>query len=512
MTKRISLFILLFCAIFFLSACSGENTPPAASPPPAGAPVAGGEIIVGISQDLDASFDAHQITATGTAGTREVFFNVFEGLVKPNPAGELVPAIAESFSIDDTIFTFTLRENVLFHDGSIVTVDDVIYSITRAADPDHTATFVQALAPITRIDAIDAHTIEIELAAPDHEFLAFLTLPIIPAHHTDHAQNPIGTGPFRFVSHTPGQSLTLDRFDDYWDTPAYLDRVVLQIFASGDALGLALNACAVDIAAHLTADMVRALPDGYYYLQGAMSLVQALFLNNAVAPLDDVLVRQALNYAINLQEIMDILANGMGHPLGSMMFPGFTRYFNEELVDFYPHNPDRARELLAQAGFPDGFELVITVPSTYTPHVITAEVIAEQLRAVGVSATLDLVEWAFWVSEVNVGRNFEATIIGIAARDLTARSMLERMVSDNGRNFTNFNYPRYDEVFAAAQRADNPDEQVRLYRELQAILAEQAASVFLQDLVSIVAISGDLAGFTFYPIYVLDLRPIHFIG
>jgi len=519
---RLAILLLTVIALAVtLSGCTGNRRDvPRESDSPSepdhitqsGEPIFGGEIVVGIAQDLDSSLDPHQMIAAGTAGTREVMFNVFEGLVRPSPDGSLVPAVAESFSMDGAVYTFTLREGIRFHNGAYVTVEDIVYSIKRSADATNVSTFVSALSVVTRVEAIDDRTVEIEIAEPDLEFLSFLTIAIIPQGYDDQARNPIGTGPFRFVSHTPQDNAVLERFEYYWGKPAYLDRVTFRIFDSGEARMMALSAGAIHLAGHLTADMVRQLPESHNYLVGAMSLVQGLYLNNAVEPLDDVRVRRAINYAVNLQQIMDILADGMGHPLGSMMPPVFVRYFHEGLIDFYPHNPDRARELLYEAGLPNGFDLTITVPSNHTPHVITGEVIVEQLRAVGINAALSLVEWAFWTSEVNQARQFEATIIGFAARDLTARSMLERFVSDNGRNLTNFYSPKYDEIFSRAQATIDEAEQIRLYRELQEILAYEAASVFLQDMVNIVAIDGRLAGFEFYTIYVLDLASIHFVG
>ena len=480
--------------------------------PFAGEPAFGGELVVGIAQDLDSSLDPHRMVAAGTAGTREVLFNVFEGLVKPNPAGELIPAVAESFTIDGAVYTFTLREGVAFHNGDPVTVEDVVFSIARAADDESRATFVSALSVVIRVEAVDERTVEIEITEPDNEFLAHLTVAIIPKHHDDHDRNPVGTGPFRFVSHAPQESLVMERFDEYWGQPAYLERVVFRIFGTGDMLPMALNAGAIDMAGRLTWDMLTQLSDEFYALAGPMSVVQALYLNHLVQPLDNLQVRQALNYAVDVQQIMDVLAGGRGYPTGSGIHPAFTRYFNEELVDFYPYNPERARELLAEAGFPDGFDLVITVPSNYTPHVITAEILVEQLRAVGVNATIRLVEWTYWVSEVNTGRQFEATVVGIAARDLTARSMLERFVSDNSRNMINFNSAEYDRVFWAARAATEEAMQVSLYRELQAILAREAANVYLQDMVHFVAIHRQIVGFQFYPIYVMDLAPVHFVS
>ena len=279
---------------------------------------------------------------------------------------------------------------------------------------------------------------------------------------------------------------------------------------------MALSAGAVDIAGQLTSDMVRQIPDDYYYLAGPMNLVQALWLNNAVPPLDNLYVRQALAYAIDVDEIIALLYDGDGFPIGSSMPPSFVRYFDEGLTGFYAADNreeayNRARELLGQAGLSDGFDLTITVPSNQTPHVLTAEIIAEQLRAVDINVTIDLVEWAWWLSEVNSGRNFQSTITGIAARDITARSFMERWVSDNGRNFINFYSPEYDAIFAEAQNVTDEAERVRLYQELQEIVTQEAASVFLQDLVNFVGINGGLAGWRFYSIYVMDLVTVYFV-
>ena len=517
--KRGTLTLLLLAFLFILSACSA-NRPPSETgngtqPGDAlqtGAPTHGGEIVVGIAQNLDSSLDPHQMIAAGTAGTREVLFNVFEGLVRPTPDGELVPAVSESFVIEGTRHIFTLREGVRFHNGDLVTVEDIVYSISRSADASDTLTHVPALSVVTGVEAIDGRTVVIEIAEPDNEFLAHLTVAIIPAGYENQALRPIGTGPFRFVSFSPQENLILERFEDYWGTPAYLDRVTFHVYGSVDAAILAMNAGAIDIASHFSIDQVRQLSDDFYHLEGSMNLVQALFLNNAVPPLDDLRVRQALNYAVDVRQIMAILADGSGTPIGSGLHPALTRYFNADLVGYYPHDPERARELLADAGLADGFDLQITVPAVYTPHVITSEVIAEQLRAVGVRVSINLVEWTYWVSEVNRGRNFESTVIGLAAANLTANTMLERYVSDNGRNFVNFTSADYDATHRRARAATSDTERISLYMELQEILAREAASVFLQDLSNLVAINRKLEGFQFYPIYVMDMASVYYRG
>ena len=172
-----------------------------------------------------------------------------------------------------------------------------------------------------------------------------------------------------------------------------------------------------------------------------MNLVQAVYLNNAVAPFDNQQVRQALCYAIDRQSIMDMIADGHGTALGSSIYPAFTKYFLPELVQKYPYDPAKAKELLAQAGYPNGFDMTISVPSNYQPHMDTAEVVAEQLRAVGVNVTIQPMEWGVWYEQVYKGRDFQATLVGLDASAMTARALLERFTSDHAKNFVNYNNP-----------------------------------------------------------------------
>ena len=136
--------------------------------------------------------------------------------------------------------------------------------------------------------------------------------------------------------------------------------------------------------------------------------------------------------------------------------------------------------------------------------------VVEQLRAIGVSATIRLVEWSTWLEDTYRGRNFQATVVGIDASSMTARAMLERFTSTNGSNFTNFSDPQYDEVFAAAVSASSDEEQILLYKELEYILAQRAANLYIQDLCDIVAINVNIGGFEFYPLFVEDLARLYY--
>ena len=216
-----------------------------------GEPVQGGEITVGIAQDLDNSLDPHLAVA---AGTKEVMFNVFEGLVKPNADGELIPAVAERYEVseDKTQYTFTLRDGITFHNGDAVTVEDIVYSINRCADDSEGTPLVPALSAVQTVEATDEKTVVVTIDAPNNEFLSYMTLAILPEDYTEQDTAPVGTGPFKFVSRSPQQNIVLERYDGYWGTPAYLDKVTFQIVENPDALVMSLQSGALDLVAHLT--------------------------------------------------------------------------------------------------------------------------------------------------------------------------------------------------------------------------------------------------------------------
>lgn len=515
MKKRIlaALLATLLCAA--LSGCGGGSkdggTSGTQSSSGSASPTATAtSITVGISQDLDESLDPH---LTVSAGTREVMFNVFEGLVKPTPDGDLIDAVAKSHEVsaDGTVYTFTLRDGVKFHNGQPLEMRDVVSSIERCADTSEgKAPLVEAFSAISGIQSDDT-TLTITLSAPDNEFLAAMTCAILPADYDQQATAPVGTGPFKFVSRTSGDSIVLERFDDYWGEKPELENVTFKIFESGDALVLALQSGAVDLCAHLTPTQAAQLGDSFTVLDGTMNLVQALYLNNAVKPLDDVRVRQALSYAVDKQQVIDLASDGTGKALGSSMYPAFTKYFDDSLTNYYTQDLEKAKSLLAEAGYPNGFDLTMTVPSNYQPHIDTAQVLVEQLKAVGVNAQIELVDWNTWVSRVYTDRDYQSTVVGVDASSMTARAMLERFTSTYAKNFTNYNNADYDALFQKAQlvsAADDGAAQVDLYKQMERNLTENAANVYLQDLGDLVAIRSDLTGYQFYPIYVMDLSGV----
>jgi len=511
--KLLALFLALVMVGAVLPGCGDGSKDPGGqgNNGKTGEPIKGGEITIGIAQDLDDSLDPHQTVA---AGTREVLFNIFEGLVKPNSDGEMIPAVAEKYTLseDGTTYTFTLREGVKFHNGQTVTAEDVVYSINRcAAVPEgQEKPLVAAFSAVKSVEALDEKTVAVTIAQRDLEFISYMTAAIIPADYENQDTAPVGTGPFRFVSRTPQQDFVMERFEDYWGAPAWLDKVTYKICENADALVMNLNGGSIDLCAHLTSAQASQLNQNFQVLEGTMNLVQAIYLNNQAKPFDNQLVRQALCYAIDRQGIMDMVADGHGTAVGSSIYPAFTKYFLPELVDKYPHDVAKAKELLAQAGYPDGFDMTISVPNNYQPHMDTAEVVAEQLREAGINVTIQPVEWSTWLDTIYNGRQFQATVVGVDAANMTARAMLERFTSDYGKNFINYNNPAYDALFQKAINAQDEAGQTDLYKQMETMLADTAANVYIQDLCDLVAMRQDLGGLKFYPIYVLDLSTVYF--
>ena len=465
------------------------------------------EICIGIAQDFD-SLDPDYMTA---AGTKEVLFNVFEGLVKPNADGEIVPAVASEIakSDDGLSYAFTLREGVKFHNGDPVTMQDVLYSLERRWKNNDPAAHLAALEVIEALEA-DGNILTVTLSSPSNEFLAaVMNAYIIPAGYTAQETSPVGTGPYKFVSRQVQDSLVLERFADYWGTPGKLQKVTFRILENAEGLVLGLQSGALDLVAHMSSDQtVQLSKSDFSIAEGSMNLVQALYLNNAVKPFDDVRVRQALCYAVDKQAVIDLAFDGYGIPLGTSMFPSFAKYYDASLTDYYTRDLEKAKSLLTEAGYPDGFEMTITVPSNYTPHVNTAQVLVEQLREAGIRATVQPVDWSTWLEDVYSNRNFQSTVTGLTSDNMTARKLLERFGSSVGNNFTNYSDAEYDETLAKALSAVDDAEQTELYRALERNLTENAANVYLQDMADLVAVRTGLSGLTFYPIYVLDISTL----
>lgn len=484
-----------------LTACGGAK--------PAADANAADTITIGMTQDLDSMDPAK----AESAGTREVLFNVYDGLVKPDTDGNLNPAVASEVNIseDGKTYSFTLREGVKFHNGASVTAEDVKYSIERYRDSTTGGSLVSAFAAVDHVDIVDDAHVDVVLKEPDTDFLAYFTIGITPASVSDLDAEPVGTGPYKYVSRTPLESVSFEKFDEYWDEAgrAHIQNLVYRITSNTDAIGMELAGGSIDMFYRTPeAQLSQLSEDEFTIYEGTMNLVQALYLNNAKAPFDDVRVRQALCYAIDKGQIKDLVSGGKGEEVGSSMYPAFGKYFMPELNDTYTTDLDKARALLAEAGLADGFTFTIHVSSAHPQHIETAQVLKEQFALIGVTAQIEQIEWNSWLSDVYSGRNYEATVVGVDASALNAPSMLSRFQSDAGNNFVNFNSASYDETYLKATASVEDAEKTALYKECLTILSDEAASVYIQDLPSFVVLNKKFTGYEFYPLYAQNIALI----
>lgn len=476
-----------------------------------GEPVYGGSVVVGIQQDID-SLDPHKATA---AGTKEILFNIFEGLVKPDKNGDLMNAIASDYTVseDGLVYTFTLREGVKFHNGNAVTAEDVKYSLERASGLLDGTPLISSLSVLTSVDIIDDKTVQVTVGSANTELIYSFVAAIIPAGSGEDASGtPIGTGPFSFVSYTPQVGIVVKKNADYWQEGLpYLDEVNFKIVNSPDTALMEIQGGSIDIYPYLTDSQANELKSSFRILSAPSVNVQALFLNNADPVLGDVRIRQAICYALDKDMVNDFVAGGNATLISSAMLPTLQTYY-VDLNDTYGTgaNIEKAKELMTEAGYPDGFDLEITVPSNYEFHMQTAEVVAEELKAAGINAVINPVEWNTWLEECYTNRNYQSTICAITS-DMTPGYLMNRFQTDSKKNFINFASAEYDETYQKVAAAMDSAEKAEYYKQLQQILNDEAGSAFIQVPPITIAMNPKLAGYVFYPVYVQDMSTVYFV-
>jgi peptide/nickel transport system substrate-binding protein len=451
------------------------------------------------------------LSPSNTADGRSILFNVFEGLVKPDTDGTLRPCIAESVTMEELgrIYNFKLREGIRFHDGSQLRSGDVKYSLEAAKAADSIG-----FDAVEKIETDGDYFISVVLLRPDPEFLPYLTVGIVKADSTGRDKNAIGTGPYFIESYAVQRELVLRKFADYrLDNAPKLDKIVIVFFADSDALVRGLLGGGID-GAGLPGSLAQQLsPEQFDIIPGYSAMVHLLALNNAAPPLDDIRVRKAINYGIDIQGIIDTAFYGKGEPSGSPLIPGLTAYYEKSLANPYPVDPEKALSLLKEAGYGEGgkkLSLEVTIASIFTMHVDTAQVIAEQLAKIGIGVGIQLVDWPTWLSEVYFGRKYQATIISLDSPNVSPRSFLSRYRSDNNSNFINYSSANFDRVFDSILVETDEDKRIALYKEAQLIISADAASVYIQDILGFRALrTGAYDGVLNYPLYVNDFAAMY---
>ncbi len=462
----------------------------------------GGSITLGFATEMN-NFDPF---TSMTADARSINFNIFDGLVNVASDGSFVPAIAESYTVseDAKTWSFTLRKGVRFHDSKTLSADDVLYSVRKA--------MVSDMAGYNKIQDLSCNkegVLTIRLKTADAGFIAYLTTPIVEKDAKNLALKPVGTGPYQFSEYIEQDHITLERNKNYWGTKPHLDRVTIKFASSQADLVLNFQAGSID-GFSANADTVEQLNKNDIRLyQRNSNSVQLLALNNSFAPFKDENVRKALNYLVDADEIITAVNYGYGVKVGSSLIPALTKYYDESLAESYPVNVQKAKELLAASSYADGFSFTITVPSVYTVHVKTAEVIVNELAKAGIKAEIKQVDWATWLQNVYSARQYEATIISLDGPLAYPTSYLSRYCSDAHNNFVNFSSAAYDSAYANAVSTTDEGKKTDYFKQCQQILSREAASVFIEDISMLTVYNKNFAGNKDYPLYAIDLSAIY---
>ena len=421
-------------------------------------------------------------TAGAAAAIDEVVYaNVFEGLTSIGPAGEVEPALAASWEISDDgkVYTFKLHEGVKFHDGSDLTAEDVKFSLDRARAEDSTNAQKGLFAQIDSVEAVDATTVKVMLKQPQGSFLYNLgwgdAVIVAPESAEGNKEKPIGTGPFKFDNWAKGSSITIVKNPDYWGEAVALDKAEFRIIPDAAAAVPAL--LSGDVHAFPNMPAGDALPQiqsdsRFEVVIGATEGETVLATNNKKAPFDNLKVRQAIAHALDRDAIMAAGSSGLGTPIGSHFSPANEAYV--DLTGTYPLDLDKAKALLKEAGYPDGFKATLKLPPpAYARD--GGQVIASQLREIGIELEIIPVEWAQWLEQAFKGKDYDLTIvshtepndIGIYARK---------------DYYFNYDNPDFDKVIAELDVASDQAKRNELFKQAQEILAKDAVNGFLFQL------------------------------
>ncbi|MGO8858784.1 MAG: ABC transporter substrate-binding protein [Steroidobacteraceae bacterium] len=438
--------------------------------------------------------------------------NVYEGLVQFAADGSVLPQLAASWDLskDGLTYIFHLRQGVHFHDGTPFDAAVAKFSLDRARAPASVNPQKSRLRAIRDVDVIDGRTLRVSLSRRSGGLLQSLAwgsmVMVAPASATDNARHPVGTGPFRFSEWRRGDSLTLERYDDYWGQPAQLDAATFKFISDPSAAYAALMAGDVDAFDNYPApeSFAQFAADARFAVfVGSTEMETILALNNRYAPLNNLMVRRAILHALDRNAIIDGAMYGYGTPIGSHFPPRNPAYV--DLTRQYPHDVAQAKALLAAAGYPGGFSLSLKLPPpSYARR--AGEIIAAQLRKVGIRAKIEYLEWAQWLDQVYARHDFDMTVVGHAEPmdyDIYARDDY----------YFGYSSPDFKALIAALEETVDPVERRELLQRVQHKLADDAVNGFLFQYPKLAIWNAHLEGLVFDNVLgLVELKTAHYSG
>ncbi|MDR1188767.1 MAG: ABC transporter substrate-binding protein [Bifidobacteriaceae bacterium] len=427
-------------------------------------------------------------TTAGAALDQALIDNVYQGLVSRDPTEDIVPSLATDWTVseDALTYTFNLAAGAKFSNGHVLDSADVVWSIEDLVANGHVGS--EYLGALQAIEAPDPATVVITLDQPYPDLLWALSgragLVLDQEADNDLDSTAIGSGPFEFEQWRQGDSITLVRDDDYWGETAPLKSVVFRYLTDYNAAVNAFNAGDVDVLAPLSTDLREQIKiPGAEIVEADASDKFVLAFNNAQAPLDDLRVRQAIRYALDHPAI--ITARGsvdkeLGGPIPPLD-PG-----HEDLTGLYPHDVDKAKELLAEAGYADGLKLTLTIPAFYES--VLPDTVVSQLAQAGIDVTVEAVEFSAWLEDVYTNKDYQLSIVDHAeSHDFGNWA--------NPDSYFGYDNAEVQALYAKSQVATSTAEAEKALSDAARIVSEEAAADWLVNFRQLVALRPGIEGF-----------------
>ncbi|WP_431030529.1 ABC transporter substrate-binding protein [Lysinibacillus sp. LZ02] len=505
--------------VLIVSACSGEDNGTDTSTNTEGdtststqVTTTPQEIIVRINDDPD-FLDPHKATASISF---QMILNMFEGLMAPETDGSLKSAIAESYEVseDGLTYTFKIRQGVKFHNGEELTMEDIQYTFDRIMGANGGEKMKNIFDNVASTEVSDESTFVITLKEPNSNFLYSLTAlqsAIIPkSNDGKHNEAPIGTGPFAYENYSPGMNLELKKHENYWQEGLpYLDKVAFAFQSDDQSAIMSLLANEVDLTS-VPWQRVSEVEGSFNTSNQNNNSSLIITFNETKAPFDNVKVRQAINHAIRKSDIIDSVFSGYATPLGSNMSPAMGAYQKTGLESMYEYDVEKAKQLLAEAGYPDGFKTKITVSSHNGIYSNIAQIAVENLKQIGIEVEIDVVEWGIWLDRVYFGRDYEMTTIDLTGRPSAYEILNDYISTNDSENFFLFKNDEFDQVMSNVLKETDEAAQIASYHRAQEILAEQAASVYIADYQIVWGSDKQVTGLKSYPFWFHDMSEVKF--
>ena len=472
----------------------------------------GGVLRVGMQTD-PVGLDPHTTNATAT---RNMLENVYDTLVMFDSSLQIVPGLAESWeaSEDGLTWTFKLRPGVTFHNGDPLKASDVAFSLNRVKDPDVASPRSGDFAVVESVTAPDDETVVITLSEPFSPLLSKLaqSLNVVVSEAVTTANNGdlngavVGTGPFKFAEYLPQTRLVLEKNEDFWGRDdagnplPYLDGVTFQFYPEPAARTTAVQTGNADWIEYVPAADVAVLEaDPNVEVVGGLSAnFRSLYLNVTRPPFDNPLVRRALAYAIDEQTVVDVALFGVGGVAATGTTIPAGNYYAVASSPYVGQDVERARALLEEAGYADGFDFDLYVTSTYDFLRTPAEIIQANLAEVGVTANIVAEDWSLYLPTVQEG-SFDATILGESGQSDPDDFLYDVFHTGGGGNFGDYSSPELDALLEEGRRASSQEERRRIYEEAQALILEEAPHVFLFHSAQYEALQTYVEGFEHFP-------------